>query len=54
MHKARVLANVYYWNSIFRKEEMGERFKNWVPEEWALEIIDKDELDMLNKLAELN
>jgi hypothetical protein len=33
---------------------MGERFKNWVPEEWALEIIDKDELDMLNKLAELN
>ena len=54
MHKARVLANVYYWNSIFRKEGMGERFKNWVPEEWALEIIDKDELDMLNKLAELN
>lgn len=54
MHKARVLANVYYWNSIFRKEGMSERFKNWVPEEWALEIIDKDELDMLNKLAELN
>ena len=53
MHKARVLANVYYWNKIFRQEQMPYRFKNWVPENWALEIIDKDELAMLNELAEL-
>ena len=51
MHKARVLANVYYWNSIFHKEGMSERFANNIPEEWALEIIDKDEFDMLNELA---
>ena len=33
---------------------MKERFKNFVPEDWALEIIDKDEFTMLNKLSELN
>ena len=54
MHKARVLANVYYWNKLFQHEGMKERFKNFVPEDWALEIIDKDEFTMLNKLSELN
>ena len=54
MHKARALANVYYWNKLFRQEGMSERFKNWVPEEWALQIISKEELGELNKLAELN
>ena len=53
MHKARVLANVYYWNSLFRHEGMKERFKNYVPKEWALEIIDENEFNLLNKLSEM-
>ena len=51
MHKARVLANVYYWNSLFRHEGMKERFKNYVPKEWALDIIDENEFNLLNKLS---
>ena len=50
MHKARALANVYYWNKGFRQYAPFFRFKNYVPDEWALEIISQDEL---NKLKEL-
>lgn len=52
MHKARCLANVYFWNKYYRKHGIDKRKKNWCPEEWALEIIDKEEFEMLNKLAE--
>ena len=51
MHKARVLANVYYWNKLFQHEGMKERFKNFVPEDWALDIIDENEFELLNKLS---
>lgn len=51
MYKARVLANCYYWNSWYKKINSSKRFKLWVPDEWALEIIDKDELEMLKELA---
>lgn len=51
MHKARALANVYYWNKYYRSIGSNERFENYIPEEWALEIIDKEEWEMLNKLA---
>lgn len=54
MHKARVLANVYYWNKIFRQENLSVRFKNWVPEKWALDIISPEDFSRLNRLAELN
>lgn len=50
MHKARALANAYYWNKGFRKYTPFFRFKNHVPDEWALEIISQEEL---NKLKEL-
>ena len=50
MHKARALANAYFWNKGFRTYAPFLRFKIWVPDEWALEIIDHDELDMLKSL----
>ena len=32
---------------------MTERFKNYVPKEWALDIIDENEFELLNKLSEV-
>lgn len=52
---AEALANVYYWNLLNMKHpeyNLGVR-KNNVPDEWALLIIDKDELDKL-KLIEIS
>lgn len=51
MHKARALANVYYWNKYYRQNNMTERKKNHCPEAWALDIVDRDELIMLQKLT---
>ena len=51
MHKARSLANVYYWNTWFRKQGKQERFVMHCPKEWALEIISEEEY---NKLLELS
>lgn len=50
MHKARVLACSYYWNKACKKENINTRFKLWIPEEWALEIIPKEEWEMLKSL----
>lgn len=50
MHQARVLANVYYWNRIYRLTGNKKRFVNHVPDKWALKIISKDELSMLKNL----
>lgn len=52
MHKARALANAYYWNRLYRMMEEPKRFKIHIPEEWALEIIPKDEWTMLKRLEE--
>lgn len=51
MHKARALANVYFWNKYYRKNNMDKRMKIFVPDEWALEIISESELNMLKELA---
>ena len=51
MHKARSLANVYYWNTWFRKQNKKQRFTMHCPKEWALEIISEEEY---NKLLELS
>lgn len=51
MHKARALANLYFWNKWYRKTKSPKRMVNHVTEEWALQIISKDELDMLNNLC---
>ena len=47
MHKARCLANAYFWNKYFIAQGSNNRFKMWIPDEWALEIIDNKELQML-------
>ena len=44
MHKARVLANVYYWR------RMGVDFPMNCPKDWAIEIIGEDEYDKLNAM----
>ena len=50
MHKARALANAYYWNKYYRITEPNKRFKIHIPKEWALEIIDEDEWKLLKFL----
>lgn len=50
MHKARALANAYLWNKGARKYAPFLRFKLWIPEKMALEVIDKDEWEMLKEL----
>lgn len=58
MHKARSLANAYFWNRYYRENDVLDtdgrprRFEVHCPDEWALEIIDVDELAMLKELAE--
>lgn len=50
MHKARSLANAYYWNNVYRKRNENKRFKIHCPEEWALPIIGKEEYNTLLQL----
>ena len=52
MHKARALANVYFWNKYFVKKQQHKWFQNNVPDEWAFEIISQEELKMLKDLEE--
>lgn len=51
MHKARALGNLYFWNKYYRKNNINKRMKNNVPDEWALEIITQEELDMIKELC---
>jgi uncharacterized protein len=50
MHKARALANCYYWNMKYWKHGDLKRFKLWLPDEEALKIISQEELDNLKLL----
>lgn len=53
--QAEALANVYYWNllSIKHPEYHLKLRKNMVPDEWALLVIDKDELEYLKQIETL-
>jgi len=51
MQKARVLANCYYWNQLYRHLGMDRRFAYHMPDEWALEIINQNEIDVLKTLS---
>jgi radical SAM peptide maturase (CXXX-repeat target family) len=51
IHKTRSLANVYFWNRYYRKSGYNKYFKLWCPDEWALTIIDEDELNMLKEIS---
>lgn len=50
MHKARALANRYYWQKYYKLYKKDGEFKLHVPDEWALKIIPQEELDMLKNL----
>lgn len=51
MHKARALANVYFWNKYFQARGEESYMRNYVPDEWALEIVSEEELKMLKELS---
>lgn len=51
MHKARALANVYFWNKWYKANGENKVFENHCPDEWALDIIGQDELNFLKELA---
>lgn len=47
MHLARALVNGYIWNKFFIKHDMPYVFHNFIPRDWALEIIPEDEFEMI-------
>lgn len=49
MHKARSLANVYFWNRYYQKNKISKVFEMHCPKEWALEIISEHEYGMLEE-----
>jgi uncharacterized protein len=51
MQRARVLANIYYWNKLYRRLRLDKRSKYHMPDEWALQIIDQNEINMLKALC---
>lgn len=50
MHKARVLANRYFWQKLYLKLDIKKEFEFHVPKEMALKIISSEEYDMLLNL----
>lgn len=54
MHKARVAANCYYWNSLYRKLGMSDRFKLYLTKDECLKFMSEDEYTNLCKLQEEN
>lgn len=50
MHKARVLANCYYQNLKYWKNKEDKRFRLYLPDQEALKIISKEELEFLKQL----
>lgn len=54
MHKARVLANVYYWNKKYQMEGTNKVFEMYLDENSALNFISKDEYHMLLDLVNEN
>lgn len=54
MHKARVLANVYFWNKLYNKLSLNKRFICNVSKEDALRIIDEMEYKQLKEMEMIN
>lgn len=51
MHKARSLANVYYWNKWYKQNGEDKKMRMWLPKEEALKIVDETEYNMLLNLS---
>ena len=52
MHRARALANCYFWNMGYRITEQPKRQRLYVPDAWAEEIVGEEELAFLKRLSE--
>lgn len=52
MHQAQALANVYYWNKLYKYLNLNQKFDMNIPKEWALEIIDEKEYNYLLSLIQ--
>ena len=50
LHKARSLANVYFWNLYYIKNNINKSFKMYLPKNDALNIINEEEYNMLKIL----
>lgn len=50
-HRARSLANVYYWNKVYQKNNENKKFELYLQKEYALQIISEREYDMLLNLT---
>lgn len=53
MHEANALANVYYWNKIYKKYNLNKIFIMFLSKEKALKIIDLNEYNMLKELCQI-
>lgn len=50
MHKARVMANCYFWNNFYKLNGYNKRYKLNLDDESCLKIIDEKELSLLREL----
>lgn len=50
MNIAESLINVYFWNKFYIKHHYNQIYMNHCPDEWALEIIDENELNNLKQI----
>lgn len=54
MHKARALANAYFWNRYYYEKEIDNVFQIHCPKEWAIPIIGEMEYGLLKNMEEKN
>lgn len=52
MHKARALANAWFWPRYYKSHGINKRYMFYVPDEWALEIINEEELNEIKELCD--
>jgi hypothetical protein len=52
MHRSRSLANVYYWNKVYQKNNEDKIFEMHLEKEHALQIISEEEYNMLLELSQ--
>lgn len=53
MHKARALANAYFWAKYYEKHGDTTKFKMYMSREKSLEIIPEEEFEMLKNLPNI-
>lgn len=51
MHRARSLANVYYWNQVYKKNNEDKVFPLYLDKEHALQLVSEEEYNMLLELS---